>query len=231
MTHQRIAITGSSGVIGRALMRELQDAYALTPIDRQSGIDLRTHATLPDVFAEHDALVHLAWQYAGGAPSAGRRHMHNLEMTQRVLDASLSAKVPRVIVASSVHADYFYDHGGGERLTIKRRPRSNDAYGASKLLLEQLCRAHASAEMKVVAIRFGGVTANGQPHPRDNWERRVFLSHHDCAALLRCIIDAPSIADDFTLLYAVSDNEGRVHDTTNPFRWQPTAGATLLEAP
>jgi hypothetical protein len=33
---------------------------------------------------------------------------------------------------------------------------------------------------------------------------------------------------DYACLYAVSDNENRVHDTTNPFGWTPRDRATRL---
>ena len=61
----------------------------------------------------------------------------------------------------------------------------------------------------------------------DPREQRVWLSHADCVRLVRACLEAPAVPGGFCVLYAVSDNEGRVHDTRHPFGWKPVDRADV----
>src|SRR5262249_22265704 len=69
---------------------------------------------------------------------------------------------------------------------------------------------------------------SNEPHPSDASERRVWLSHRDCGALMKTCVTAPSVPDGFCVLYAVSNNEDRVHDIANPLGWRPRDGTNAL---
>ncbi len=230
----RVGLTGATGSIGRVLMRTLADDFDLVGMSRRiDGTDLTDPDGLAERFAGLDAVVHLAWQYAEHAPS-GAGYFDNLAMNRNVLEAADAAGVRVAVMASSVHADYFYDHNPQRDglLTVQRTPRGNGPYGCAKVIVEEMGREFAAMQrdagpLRVVCIRYGAVTPDGQPHGSDAWERRVWLSHRDLTDLIRrtLTVDAP---EPFSLLYAVSDNAGRVHDVSNPFGWVPRDSASAL---
>lgn len=231
---KRVAVTGASGTIGRAITAGLASDYELRPMSRSiDGTDLSDPEGLTEKFVGCDAVIHLAWRYAPPAPgisgggSGGRNYYDNIRMNLNVLDAAQAAGVTRLINASSVHADHFYDWEGPGLLAPKRSPRANGPYGAAKVVVEEYAGDLAGSNFRVANLRYGGVTADDQPHPTDDWERRVWLSHADLCALLRRILDAPA-GPDHCVIYAVSDNEDRVHDTVNPFGWEPRGRASRL---
>ncbi|MEM9914354.1 MAG: NAD(P)-dependent oxidoreductase [Planctomycetota bacterium] len=222
-----VAITGASGAIGKALMSGLKDVYELRPMSRSiNGTDLLEPDGLAEQFAGCDAVVHLAWGYARESEVPGRSSMRNLQMHTNVIDATKAAGVKQAIMASSVHADYFYDWLGPGLLGLDRQQRANGLYGGLKLLIETLDEEAADDHYRIADIRYGGVTHNGQPHPTDTWERRVWLSHPDLCAMVRTILDHDD-PPTYAKLYAVSDNEHRVHDTANPFGWSPNDSAPV----
>lgn len=225
---KKIAITGASGRVGSALAAGLASRYRLTLMSRSiDGTDLSQLDSVAERLAGHDAVVHLAWQYVNSKRTRTLGYFGNLEMSRNVLRAARRAGVARAVMASSVHADYFYDWDGPGYLPPDRPPRGNDVYGSAKVLVEELGRELSDETLRVASVRYGAVTRDGLPHPSDAWERRVWLSHGDLCALLIRIIEAedPPIS---SLLTAVSDNEGRVHDTANPFGWVPRDRAEAL---
>jgi len=235
-----IVITGSDGRIGSVLRRGLGD-LRLTGLDRSTrGVDLFDPAAA-EIFRGHDAVIHLAWIDPVGPPlpshtyrdalPADNRHLRNLELNSAVLHAAHAAGVKRAILASSVHADAFRDWPGPTLLSAERVPRAVGPYGAAKLLLEEQGRHFASLGIDVTCVRFGAVTADGDPDPEDPWERRVWLSCRDCVGAIRACLDAPPEPGRFCVFYAVSNNEGIVHDTRNPFGWRPLDGADATARP
>src|SRR5204863_9423195 len=115
-----------------------------------------------------------------------------------------------------------------ELLSLNRVPTPIGPYGAAKVLLEEQGRFAASFGLDVVCLRLGHVTPSGEPHPTDASERRVWLSHRDCGELIRACLIPPVVRGGFSVIYAVSNNEGRVHDTRNPLGWQARDGASAL---
>jgi hypothetical protein len=49
----------------------------------------------------------------------------------------------------------------------------------------------------------------------------AWLSHADCVALVDACLTAPTVPGHYAVFYGVSDNAGRVHNTSNPFGWVP----------
>lgn len=221
-----VAITGASGSIGKALMNGLKGHYDLRPMSRSiNGTDLLDPEGLAEKLRGCDAVIHLAWMYTRDKDNnIGSGACNNIQMHRNVLDAAKQAGVKRLIMASSVHADFFYDWMGPGLLTTDRQQRANGLYGGLKLLIEALDQEHARDDLRIADVRYGGVTKNGEPHPTDSWERRVWLSHPDLCAMVRAVVDHDG-PPNYALFYAVSDNEHRVHDTANPFGWEPQDSA------
>ncbi|MEM6458311.1 MAG: NAD(P)-dependent oxidoreductase [Planctomycetota bacterium] len=224
-----VALTGASGAIGKAIAEGLPGLgdYELRPMSRSiNGTDLMEADGLAEKFRGCDAVIHLAWGYARESEVPGRSSFNNLVMHRNVLDATKAAGVKQAVMASSVHADFFYDWMGPGLLGLDRQQRANGLYGGLKLLVETLDEEAADEDYRVVDVRYGGVTDDGQPHPTDSWERRVWLSYADLCRLMHAVLahdDPPAYAK----LYAVSDNEHRVHDTANPFGWEPQDSAPV----
>lgn len=149
-------------------------------------------------------------------------------MAYNVYGAALKCNVPRIIIASSVHADEFIGWNKSELLTVGRIPFPTSPYGATKVFLEALGRHFSKKyELEVICIRFGGVnsknTATSQPGEKDY--NKTWLSHRDCASLISRCLEAKTVPDNFIILYGVSNNKERFHDISNPFGWAPKDSA------
>lgn len=172
--------------------------------------------------------VHLAWDFESDGWLAENLNPNNTKISFNVYQAAVDAGVKRVIVASSVHADKFTgrDVQTNGLMQPYDLPTPDSPYGAGKCFLEALGRYYASAKrLEVVCIRLGGVNRDDQPPKAPYSERQVWLSQKDCASLVQACIEAPSIPDGFAIVYGVSNNKDTLHDTTNPFGWQPSEGA------
>jgi uronate dehydrogenase len=195
--------------------------YELTGLDLPDG-DVGDYPRLVADCRGQDAIVHLAGEFTTENWLSGDIDPHNFRLDLNVLNASVEAGVRRVVLASSVHADDFIAHKGPDLLTADAaQPVPTSPYGAHKLFIEGLGRHFAThAGREVVAIRFGGVSPHGQRRD-DSPDKPVYLSHPDLVACVRAAIEAPLPPSRYAVLYAVSDNEGRIHDTTNPLGWAP----------
>lgn len=219
-----IAITGANGIIGKVLTEGLQD-YPIKKIVRPET-DSRDYRQVLNAIKGCSAVVHLAWDTKIDNFTTGKINPHNSTMFYNVFQAALDAKVPRVIMASSVHADKFYGWRGPEDLlTPGRTPIPDSPYGAHKVYMEAMGRYYASKGLEVVCIRFGGVNPESQIPIDPPEERAVWFSHRDCVSLVKTVIDADTVPDNFYIVYGVSDNKNRMHDITNPWGWRPKDSA------
>lgn len=222
---KKIAITGAKGTIGKILSKALSD-YKITGLDLPD-VDVRDLNQLQRAIANHDALIHLAWDNSEGwhinSPELLERiSLDNKLMNFNAYKAAVEAGVPRVIVASSVHADKFYDWQAPHLITPNKTPWPDSPYGAAKVYAEALGRYWASKGLEVVCVRLGGVSNNA--YEANEWERAVWLSENDLISLMRKVIDAKYVPDNFQIFYGVSDNKNRIHDYSNPFGWEPKDG-------
>lgn len=153
----RIAVVGASGNVGTQVVRALSTEDRVTaivglsrrapdwhpPKTRWVTTDLAledSEAQLREVFAECDAVIHLAWLIQ---PS---RDPHltwetNVVGSARVLRAVAAAKVPRFAYASSVAAYSPVTAGGSDELVAESWPthgRPTAAYSREKSYVERL---------------------------------------------------------------------------------------------
>ncbi len=220
---KKVAITGANGTIGTVLRTGLAD-YEITPLDLPEA-DIRDYNRLLENFPGHDAVVHLAWDTKIENFRSGKINPDNMLMTYNVYRAAIETKVPRVVMASSVHADDFYNWKGVGLLKTDRTPVPDSPYGASKVFMEALGKHYATKGLEVVCIRFGGVNLENRPPKDDYYEKTVWLSHEDCTGLIKRCVEADRIPGNFLIVYAVSDNKNRVHDYSNPLGWVPKKSA------
>lgn len=219
---KRIAITGANGTIGSVLRKGLKECE-ITLLDLPDT-DVRDYERLLEIFPEHDVIVHLAWDTQIENFRSGKIDPDNALMTYNVYRAAIGSKVRRVIMASSVHADDFYNWKGPKLLSPERMPEPDSPYGADKVFMEALGKYYSKKGLEVVCIRFGGVNAENRPLG-EHYENAVWLSHEDCVELIKSCIEAKDIPSNFSIVYGVSDNESRIHDFSNPFGWHPKDNA------
>lgn len=214
----RLAITGGKGKIARALKRRLD--HEITTIDLPET-DVRDYESLLQVLPGHDAVLHLAWDNVTETYQSGKINPENALMVHNVYNAAIEANVPRVIIASSVHADNAYAFRGIGLMSPEKTPWPDSPYGASKVFTESLGRYYSTSGLEVICIRFGGCNRDDIPPVHDEYEKRVWLSHDDCARLIDACLTADHVPNNFAIIYGVSNNAGRIHDVSNPFGWIP----------
>jgi UDP-glucose 4-epimerase len=147
-----VAITGPTGDIGRALLRELDKA---PEVDRITGMarrpfspaemglekteyrqgDILDEESVANLVEGADVLVHLAFIILGGREET---HRINLEGTRNVFDAATSAGLKRFVYTSSVAAYGFHEENP-QPLTEEVAPKGTDEfyYSAQKAELER----------------------------------------------------------------------------------------------
>jgi hypothetical protein len=124
-----------------------------------------------------------------------------------------------VLVMSSVNAGEWMDHRAPPRLGVETTQAAHP-WGRTNQRIEAACREVAGGELEIVVIRLGAVWWPDYPS-RDALQRRVWLSHEDAGRLFRACLLAPVVPGRLSTLNAVSDVRDRVHDTANPFGWEP----------
>src|SRR3954471_6912965 len=147
-----VAITGPTGDIGRALLRQLDKApevdriigmarrpfnpseLGLTKTEYRQG-DILDKDSIAELVDGADVLVHLAFIILGGREET---HRINLEGTRNVFEAAVSGGVKRFVYTSSVAAYGFHDDNP-QPLTEEVPPKGTDGfyYSAQKAELER----------------------------------------------------------------------------------------------
>lgn len=225
---EKLAITGAKGTIGTVLREGLNNNYKITSLDLPET-DVRDYQRLLNVLPGHNAVIHLAWNTQVDNFMSENIDPGNTVMFHNVFKAALRTGIPRVIMASSVHADRFDNRKKNRYLNPNQIPIPDSPYGAHKVGMEAMGRYYATQGLQVVCIRFGGVNPSNKPPTEPPHSRAVWFSHNDCVSLVRTILEAKNIPDNFVVLYGISDNPGRIHDISNPFNWKPNDSASKLK--
>jgi len=221
----KVLVIGSNGVIGNILQEQLPHQTTDFDLPEYNALD---YQHIYEKAKGHDTIVHLAWDFESDGWLAENLNPNNTKISYNVYQAAVDAGVKRVIVASSVHADKFAgrDVPAAELLQPYDLPTPDSPYGAGKVFLEALGKYYADAKgLEVICIRFGGVNRDDTPPESPHSERQVWLSQRDCATLVQSCIEAPSISNNYAIVYGISDNKDRLHDISSPFGWKPADGA------
>jgi nucleoside-diphosphate-sugar epimerase len=164
-----VAITGPTGDIGRALLRQLDQA---PEVDRIVGMarrpfnpgamglekteyrqgDILEPDSIAGLVEGADVLVHLAFIILGGHEET---HRINLEGTRNVFEAATSAGLRRFVYTSSVAAYGFHEQNP-QPLTEEVAPKGTDDfyYSAQKAELErELWRMVGDSELDTYVFR------------------------------------------------------------------------------
>jgi nucleoside-diphosphate-sugar epimerase len=225
------------GIVRRHLGRDYELSYLdRQPAPFVSHVaDIRRLASIRPAFAEIDAVLHLA--AASSVDSSWDDVLgDNLTGTYNVFEAAREQGVRRVVFASSNHVVGMYETDGAPNIYDLADLRSVDSsspirpdslYGASKAFGEALGRLYADRYgMDVVCLRIGIVREDDDPARADAGRpfstlpmltadesrhrlRATWLSHRDCAQLIRRALEAPV---HWAVVYGVSDNPRRIWD-------------------
>jgi nucleoside-diphosphate-sugar epimerase len=190
----RIALTGAAGRIGTSLRPRLRaaghdlvllDTVAVPdPVTGECVVeaDLRDVDAQADAFAGADLVVHLG-AFSDERPWADLLAV-NVDGTRAVLDAVVRAGVPRVLLASSVHAAGYLRVDDAATASGMPLPAPDTYYGVSKAALEALGGLYAGRfGLTVVSARI--MTFADEPDgPRS---LQSWLSGDDMARLVEAV--------------------------------------------
>ena len=225
----RVLLTGSSGTIGSVILKEIADVefvcFDLPEHDATNFQDLRSMSE------NCDAIVHLAWDSKHEDWNTNDISKDTAQMALHVYQAAIQNKIPRVVIASSVHADDAKFRDTSKLMNPYTLPIPDSPYGAGKVHMEALGRHFAKKGLEVVCIRFGGVNSEDVPKNDlggDDDGKKRWLSHRDCGSLINCILRANSIPNGFVIVYGISNNTGLIYDISNPFKWVPQDDASQV---
>ncbi|MGP3958042.1 NAD-dependent epimerase/dehydratase family protein [Nonomuraea sp. 3N208] len=193
-TRPTVVVTGGLGRVAQLIRPTLATRYRLRLLDREAytaeeyvRADLTEPGAAIEALRGATALVHLA---GSANPRIGwdQAYRANIVSTQWLLDAAAATGVPRVVLASSVHAI-------GEYNRPQYRPVPHDVppwpccpYGLSKVVIETLGRHHAeSTGASVICLRLGLV---GWPLVEER-HLGMWLSDGDAVQLFEAALTAP----------------------------------------
>jgi nucleoside-diphosphate-sugar epimerase len=203
-----VLITGAAGGVARYLLAGLSPAYTLRLTDRRpvaDGIvgDLGDAEFARRVCEGVDAVVHLAADADPDQPWQRLRDP-NAGTVVNVLDAAVDAGVPRVVLASSLHALGGHVDAGRTGIGEETPPYPCCTYGALKVFAESMAHLYADQhDLRVLCLRLGGV--QDRP-PARSW-LPGWLSGPD---LVRLVTGALTADVRFGVYHGVSANSVRL---------------------
>lgn len=216
-----ILITGAEGIIGLVLWRGLGEKHRIRGVDLPD--DLSYYEVLWEQMAGVDTVIHLARRFSPADPVERRMRIYpeNVQIDVNLFTAIVKAKVKRLIMASSVHADHHRDPTAVGVFSIPGSYHPATPYGVFKLLEEEVGRILAKQYgFEFVGVRFGGVTRDNSVKTGAG-QTATWLSHGDLVGAIDACLSTEPLPGRSSVFYAVSANADRIHDTTNPFGWSP----------
>ena len=215
MANPLVLVTGSSGRIGQAVVKELGGrghtvrGFDLVPTpglpDMVLG-DLTNVAAVRRAMEGVTALVHLA-ATPDDDDFLARIVPNNIIGVHNVLEAAREAGARRMVLASSGQVVW------GSRLTgpwpvgVDVQPTPRYWYAAAKMFLEAAGRAFADGfGMSVIAVRLGWCPRTKEQVEEisaTDWAQDVYLSPGDAGRFFACAVEAAA-AISFAVVYATS---------------------------
>jgi len=195
MILMNILITGSEGLIGKIILKELKKKYKITKIDTKLDIDILKYNIFP-YFQNIDTIIHLA---ANPNPFISKQEASkNLKIVKKVISAGDSSKnLKRIINASSINVyQYINLFEKKERLTKDTALSSNTffgdgSYGRVKIESEKLFKEYCKQrKISLINLRLGCVTSNNLPNKQfngqiENIDYEIHLKHKDLIKIIK----------------------------------------------
>ncbi|WNV89392.1 NAD(P)-dependent oxidoreductase [Umezawaea sp. Da 62-37] len=222
-----LVVTGGLGRVAGVLRPVLPSDVRL--VDVKPGAerwDLTDFRQAAEAVRGADAVLHLA-----ASPSPGQTWSWARRGNVVVADALLRAcegRVPKVVLASSVHAMGLYHQSGMGPVDPGWEPLPCCAYGASKVAVEELGRVHAERYGgSVICLRLG---STGYPLV----ERRYAGMQLFDGDARRLVLAALSADVRFGVYFGVSANTPAQWDITNArveLGYEPVEDSSALDIP
>jgi uronate dehydrogenase len=199
----RVALAGAAGRIGRVVRTGLAArghevlALDVARADGVVSVDVGDTAALSPLLAGYDAVVHLA--SSAGETSFETALDTHLRVTHSVLEAMRSARVPRLVYASSNHAVGFSPRA--DRVSVDIRPRPDTFYGVGKAGCEALCSLYVDRyRFQIACLRIGSF----EEIPQTRRHLSTWLSPADAVRLVEACLTAPALT--YAVVYGISAN-------------------------
>ncbi|GAB2675963.1 NAD-dependent epimerase/dehydratase family protein [Kribbella swartbergensis] len=212
-----VVITGGQGRVAGVVLPQLRKHYRLRLVDRSTPAASGDEVVQADIgdpdaayraFEGADAILHLA---ANSSPwqSWDSVYAANVRPTHTVLEAAAAHAVPKIVLASSLHAVGEYNRPQYRPVDPRLDPRPCCSYGLGKVVLETLGRMHAARTgASVTCLRLG---LTGWPLT----ERRYlgqWLSDGDAG---RLVLAALNSREHYGVHFGVSANTRNHWDITS----------------
>ena len=231
MSKPRIVITGSEGVIGKILAKDLSQGFQVYRIDRVESngpnyfnADVSDLSSLRRVFMQVggiDSIVHLAADSRVGADWESVLR-NNIIGTRNVYECARNLGVGQVIFASSNHVTGAYEgippvlheKQDARMISVRDPIKSDGDYASSKAYGEALASQFFELfGIRSICLRIGSVLSHDYP-TRDPTKRhlKTWLSHRDLVHLFRQSLLS---GIGFGIYYGVSNNKGRFWNISN----------------
>jgi nucleoside-diphosphate-sugar epimerase len=218
-----VLVTGSSGRIGRAVVRELHArgqrvrGFDLTATPGLADMHVGTLTSESDVAAAMQGVrtvVHLG-ATPDDADFLNEIVPNNIIGVYHIFEEAQKAGVQRMIVASSGQVVWYQRMTGPLPVTIDTQPTPRYWYAAAKLFLEGAGRAFAEKfGMQVIAVRLGWCPRTKEQVEEirvTDWAKDVYLSPNDAGRFFACAVEAP-LQQKFSVVYATSKPKHPLYD-------------------
>jgi uronate dehydrogenase len=225
-----VLLTGASGRVAtvlRPMLRSRSEVLLtdlrppeqpLEPGETFVSGDLRDSGFADRIAEDVAAIVHLAGE-PGAAADWNRLVEFNIMMTSTLLDAARRQQVPRLVIASSVHAIGGHNDPRDWPVDGSVAARPCCPYGVSKAAIEALARLYSDevADSHVSCLRFALAA-----HPlRWRQESRAWLADDDLQTLVLASLEAPI---DYGVYVGASNSHRPRFDlraAENDLGWRP----------
>lgn len=216
---QQIAISGSAGIVGTALVKGLDSSkFEIVELDLPNH-DILDFQDLLESTKDCYAVVHCAWQAMNWRTD--EFSTNDIQMTYNVFRAAKENKLTKVIMASSNHANRYDNRDGSNKLSVDVTPIPDSPYGAAKVFMEALGRYYSKNGLQIVCARIGNLNAEDKPKPLSEENPQRWLSKNDWIGLVTRVLEIKEIPNNFVLLNAVSKSKNNDFDWSNPLGWEP----------
>jgi nucleoside-diphosphate-sugar epimerase len=223
----KIAVTGASGRIGRAIHFALCQEHDVVGLDRSiSSVtthlgEIDDYQLLTQAFNGADAVIHVAALHAPhvGIFDDSEFYRINVEGTKQVLRAAVDCGVQTLVFTSSTavygHASQLPDRAAWIDETTVPQPRS--IYHRTKLEAEQFLEAEASQNLKVTTLRMSRCFPEPAP------TMAMYRLHRG--------IDARDVAEAHRLALIGSEKDYRMFILSGATPFAPSDCTALKPAP